>query len=181
MIAMTAEDTSSAALGIGQSHIEGSPLTERAGRLLAGLLGSTSQSLRVGIDICDVVRLRRQLRLPSATRFLANSFTEQELDYCAGRSERIAARWAAKEAVAKAVGSGFRGLRPAQIEIRRHLDGAPYVQPVGNQPWPLDAHNWSWLVSLGHEGDLAIAAAIAIPTITMMTEPAHADTKRSPR
>lgn len=178
---MTAQDTNSAVLGIGRSHIEGSPLTERAGRLLAGLLGSTSASLRVGVDACDVVRLRRQLKLPSATRFLVNSFTEQELDYCAGRAERIAARWAAKEAVAKAVGSGFRGLRPAQIEICRHLNGAPYVQPVGNQPWPLDAHIWSWSVSLGHEGDLAVAAAIAIPTITMMTEPEDADTKRSPR
>lgn len=178
---MTAQDTNSAALGIGQSHIEGSPLTERAGRLLAGLLGSTSESLRVGVDACDVAKLRRQLRLPSAPRFLANSFTEQELDYCAGQAERIAARWAAKEAVAKAIGSGFRGLQPAQIEIRRHLDGAPYVQPVGNQPWPLDAHIWSWLVSLGHEGDLAIAAAIALPTIPVVAEPAHADTKRSPR
>lgn len=178
---MTAQDANSAALGIGRSHIEGSPLTERAGRLLAGLLGSTSESLRIGIDACDVMRLRRQLQLPSATRFLASNFTEQELDYCAGRAERIAARWAAKEAVAKAIGSGFRGLRPAQIEIRRHLNGAPYVQPVGNQPWPLDAHIWSWSVSLGHEGDLAVAAAIAIPTITMMTEPEHADTQRSPQ
>lgn len=166
----------------GRSHIDGYPLAERAARLLTGVLGATTAPLRVGIDACDIIRLRRQLQSASGTRFLTNSFTERELDYCADRAERIAARWAAKEAVAKAVGSGFRGLRPAQIEICRHRDGAPYVQCVGDMPWPRDAHTWLWSISMCHEGDLAIAAAIGIlSAATTVAEPDSADTKGSPR
>jgi holo-[acyl-carrier protein] synthase len=107
--------------------------------------------------------MRRQIQLPSAIRFLSNNFTEDELNYCADRPARIAARWAAKEAVAKAIGTGFRGLRPNQIEIRRMSTGEPYVQPADGRPWPHDAHTWTWSVSLCHEADLALAVAVAIP------------------
>ncbi|MGH3630160.1 MAG: holo-ACP synthase [Sciscionella sp.] len=150
-------------------RIEGAPLTVRAARLLADVLGPVPHPMRVGIDICDVETLRRQLRLPSAARFLGNCFTEVELDYCAGRPERVATRWAAKEAVAKAVGTGFRGLKPNQIEIRRRGTGEPYIRPADSQAWPDDAHTWMWHVSLGHEAELAVAIAIATPANSTAT------------
>lgn len=163
----------------GSPSIDGAPLVARAVRLLAGALGPATPPLRLGVDVCDVAALRRQLQLPSAVRFLTNSFTKYELDYCADRPERIATRWAAKEAVAKAVGTGFRGLRPNQIEIQRRCTGQPYVQPADSRPWPHDAHTWSWLVSLGHEGELAVAVAIAVPANISATVRAPADTKGS--
>jgi hypothetical protein len=53
------------------------------------------------------------------------------------RPERLAARWAAKEAVAKAIGTGFRGLRPRQIEIVHHPWGEPTVDQLSaTDPWP---------------------------------------------
>jgi holo-[acyl-carrier protein] synthase len=82
--------------------------------------------------------------------------------------------------VAKAVGTGFRGLQPNQIEIQRRCTGEPYVQPANTRPWPHEAHTWSWLVSLGHEGELAVAVAIAVPANTSATVHRPADTKGSP-
>lgn len=144
-------------------HVEGNPATAIAARLLAATVGTTTTPLlRIGADACDIAVLRRQMTAPTAAHFLTTRFTADELAYCAGRADRVAARWTAKEAVAKAVGSGFRGLSPAQIEITRHPDGAPYVSAADERPWPYNAHNWQWSVSLAHEGELAIAVAIAV-------------------
>jgi len=148
--------------GLGSFSAEGTAIAEVARRLLATATGPTSPELRVGVDACDVAVLRRQLILSSADHFLATRFTDAEREYCEGRADRLAARWAAKEAVAKAVGSGFRGLAPGQIEVARHADGAPFVRAVGTKRWPADAHTWRWAVSLAHENDLAIAIAVAI-------------------
>lgn len=140
----------------------------RARDLLAGCVVAPPElNVRIGVDACDLTLLARQLQSPTAPRFLSNTFTEDELRYCQGRADRLGGRWAAKEAVAKAVGSGFRGLSPLQIEIRREADGRPWVHAVPGPAWPEDAHLWQWSVSLGHETDLAFAAAIAVlPTQT---------------
>jgi holo-[acyl-carrier protein] synthase len=146
----------------GRPHAEGIPAIEAAVRLLAMTTGTPPMpSLRVGTDVCDVAVLRRQLMAPTAEHFLATRFTPAELTYCAGRADRLAARWAAKEAVAKAVGSGFRGLRPAQIEIAHQLNGEPHVLAADDRPWPDNADNWEWSVSLAHEGGVAIAIVLA--------------------
>jgi holo-[acyl-carrier protein] synthase len=179
VICVPPQDSITAVSEDGRLPLDGGPLAARAVRLLSDALGPAAPPLRLGIDVCDVGALRRQLHLPSANQFLSNSFTRRELDYCAGRPERIAARWAAKEAVAKAIGTGFRGLRPNQIEIRRRRTGEPYVQPADSRPWPHDAHTWSWLVSLSHEAELAVAVAIAISANTTTTALAPADTKGS--
>jgi holo-[acyl-carrier protein] synthase len=143
--------------------VEGAPITEAAIRLLTAVTGvSAGPGLRLGVDACDVAVFRRQLTLASADHFVRTRFTDAEREYCQGRPERLAARWAAKEAVAKAIGSGFRGLNPGQIEVARQADGAPYVRPVGHNAWPFDAQRWKWAISLAHEGDLAVAVAVAL-------------------
>ncbi|WP_062980494.1 4'-phosphopantetheinyl transferase superfamily protein [Nocardia anaemiae] len=151
----------------------------RASDLLAACVDAPSGlSVRIGVDACDLTLLARQLQSPTGPRFLSNTFTEEELRYCQGRADRLGARWAAKEAVAKAVGTGFRGLSPHQIEIRREADGRPWVHAAPGPPWPGDAHLWEWSVSLGHETDLAIAAAIAVVPTQPIREPVRG---RSPR
>lgn len=69
----------------------------------------------VGVDLTDVERIRSMLEKYPDT-FLARTFTDAEIAYCAPRAnkaEAFAARFAAKEAVVKALGTGFRGrLRP---------------------------------------------------------------------
>lgn len=65
--------------------------------------------VRTGIDIVFLPRFTRVYKLYGA-RFLARIYTESELLICEGRSASLAARWAAKEAVAKLLGSGLQGL-----------------------------------------------------------------------
>jgi holo-[acyl-carrier protein] synthase len=106
--------------------------------------------------------MARQLSGPSGQRFLATRFTSAELADSRGRTDRLAARWAAKEAVAKAIGTGFRGLRPAMIEVVKASDGNPSVQAAGDMAWPHEAQKWKWEISLAHDGNVAIAVAMAV-------------------
>ncbi|MCS7192739.1 MAG: holo-ACP synthase [Armatimonadetes bacterium] len=65
----------------------------------------------VGIDIVDVERIRKMAEEYSE-RFFRRVFSDEELSYCMRFSDpfpHLAARWAAKEAVAKAMGTGFTG------------------------------------------------------------------------
>lgn len=139
--------------------------------LLAGVLAALSLNhgstrfARVGIDVVSVAWFARQLAShpAGAAPIELSSFTSAERTYCAGRPERYAARWAAKEAVAKAIGTGFRGgLRPANIEIHHHPEGQPVVSPADGSTWPEAAHRWRWSLSLCHEEDAAIAIAVAL-------------------
>jgi len=80
----------------------------------------------VGIDLVDVERFDHIIsRRPS---LLTRLFTEDELAECLGRSERLAARFAAKEAVLKVCGAGIGAARWRDIEILKTPSGAPVVR-----------------------------------------------------
>ncbi len=81
-----------------------------------------------GIDILEIERIREKM---NSEPFLRSVFTESELEYFAlrgKRAETLAGTFCAKEAVAKALGTGFRGFRPSDIEIYRDELGAPKVR-----------------------------------------------------
>ncbi len=86
--------------------------------------------LTVGVDIIEINRI-------SATvdrwgdRFLGRIYTQEELDYCRGRPPQLAARFAAKEAVMKALGTGLRGVGWRDIEVVRRRGRAPTVRLHG--------------------------------------------------
>lgn len=88
----------------------------------------------VGVDIIEVARIRRAYT-KLGERFLKGVFTKKEIAFSlkhSDPSERLAARWAAKEAVAKALGTGFaRGVRPNQIEIIDNERSRPTVNLAG--------------------------------------------------
>lgn len=117
-------------------------------------------TIRVGLDVVSVAWFARQLGQGEDTAFVRTAFTPAERAYCAGHPERFAVRWAAKEAVSKAIGTGFRGLRPADIEIVHHPDGRPDITAAADSMWPHEAHAWAWALTLCHEGDAALAVAI---------------------
>jgi holo-[acyl-carrier protein] synthase len=135
-----------------------------ASRLLEQSLGTHGQ-VRVGIDVVSISEFGLTMATKGGAAFVRTRFTEAEQAYCEGRPERLAGRWAAKEAVAKAVGTGFRGLRPRQIEIVHQPWGEPTVSRVGNGPWPSGADGWQWSLSLAHEGDAAVAVALAVTDV----------------
>ena len=126
-------------------------------------------TLHVGIDVVEVAALARQLEGDLGRRFVAAMFTAAEIEDSRGRYDRFATRWALKEAVSKAIGSGFRnGLRPSSIEVVTASSGAVSVRPAGATSWPHGAADWAWAVSASHES--GIAAAIAIATSTRRNE-----------
>ncbi len=76
--------------------------------------------LTSGVDIVEVARIVRAMER-HGERFGARFFTPRELAYCNGRPERLAGRFAVKEAVAKALGTGIGDISWTEIEV--HCDG----------------------------------------------------------
>jgi len=135
---------------------------------LAGVLGrlvsvrADLHGIVVGVDVVDVRQLNRQLSGTAGQQFVEKMFTPSEIADCRGLSERLAARWAVKEAVAKAIGTGFRALRPNMIEVVKSETGQPSVRPANTAAWPGNADRWTWVISMAHDGGAAIAIALAL-------------------
>ncbi|MFM7188196.1 MAG: holo-ACP synthase [Armatimonadota bacterium] len=113
----------------------------------------------VGIDIEDVDRIRKAVE-SHGSRFLNRILTQTEQDACLGRDDwpqRIAARWCAKEAVAKALGGGMGW---TDVEILNHPSGQPYVQLSGRAATL--AGTGAVHISLTHTATQAAAIAIFV-------------------
>ena len=83
--------------------------------------------LSTGVDIIEISRVRRVLDR-YGERFLGRVYTPGEIAYCQGRAPNLAARFAAKEATMKALGTGVRGVGWKDIEVVRHESGAPSIK-----------------------------------------------------
>ena len=114
----------------------------------------------VGIDVIEIARVRAVLqRHPE--RFLSRIFTREEAAFCRGRVPELAARFAAKEAVMKALGTGARGLAWREIEILPNQRGKPLVYLHGLAKARAEAIGLRGVdVSLTHSHELAIAAVV---------------------
>ena len=115
----------------------------------------------------DIVEVRRLARLAAQPRGLDGVLTERELRYCHSRrrpAEHIAARFAGKEAVLKAFGTGLcQGMRWIDVEILNERGGRPRVELHGAAAALAERHGLSRVdVSLSHTDHLAIAHAVAV-------------------
>jgi holo-[acyl-carrier protein] synthase len=79
----------------------------------------------VGIDIIEVKRFSRILA-ERKEKLLKRIFTDGELESCKMAANRLAGRFAAKEAFFKALGTGFRGFKWQDVEIKNNALGAPH-------------------------------------------------------
>jgi holo-[acyl-carrier protein] synthase len=119
-----------------------------------------------GIDLCGVARIRRMIR-DHGDRFLSRTYTAAEVAYARRRKkgfeETLAGRFAAKEAVMKALGTGWReGVGFKAIEILNEESGKPYVVLHGKTAKKARRLGVTgWHVTITHTEDLAIAAVIA--------------------
>lgn len=119
-----------------------------------------------GVDLVDILSTARLLDDPNG-QFLARCFTIQEQASVANggdRAARLSGRFAVKEAVMKALGTGFgAGVGFLDIETVTQVSGAPTIVLHGEAKRRAEALAIShWLVSTSHEGDLAIASVIAL-------------------
>jgi holo-[acyl-carrier protein] synthase len=85
----------------------------------------------VGVDIIEVARVGR-LAERWGERFLNRIYTARELTLSRMKPERLASRFAGKEAVMKALGTGVRGVGWREIEITSERSGKPRVVLTGN-------------------------------------------------
>ncbi len=80
----------------------------------------------VGIDVIEIARIQRTFD-DFGDRFLRRVYTEREQGYVQGRVSELAARFAAKEATSKALGTGIRGIRWREMEVLPNRRGKPVL------------------------------------------------------
>ena len=116
--------------------------------------------LITGIDIIEIARVGEVLNKYGA-RFLNRIYTDSEQKYCKGRAAQLASRFAAKEAVMKALGTGIRGVGWKDIEIKRERGGPPYIQLHGGGQARASIMGLSEIsLSLSHSNDFAVASVV---------------------
>lgn len=116
----------------------------------------------LGVDLCDSRRIRAVMQR-RGDRF-ANRILHQEERAAHARARDaardLAKRWAAKEAVSKALGTGYRGVAPRDIALLQHRSGEPWIRLDGRALQALQRRNGAAVrVSISDEGDMVVAVA----------------------
>lgn len=122
------------------------------------------RAVGVGVDLVEVERLRRAVARTAG--FVGRVFTEGERSWAeAARdpAERYAARWAAKEAVLKALGVGLGAAPLTAVEVVRAEGGAPSIVLHGAAAdLAVERGIDAWLVSLTHTASTAMAVVVGL-------------------
>ena len=118
--------------------------------------------MAVGVDLVEIDRVRRVLRR-HPRRFLTRHFTPAEQAQCGSDPHRLAMRWAAKEAAAKALGTGIGPIAWTEIEVLGDAHGAPRLALYGNAGRVAAALGlMTWAVSLSDTEAHAVAVVAAV-------------------
>ncbi|WP_340539129.1 holo-ACP synthase [Nocardioides sp. GXZ039] len=113
-----------------------------------------------GVDMVSITQMASMLEASGQTyRDLCWSPAEQA--YCGDSPARYATRWAAKEAVMKALGHGIGEVDPLDIEVLAHEGQRPQLRLSGTADAFAQQAGVSLSLSISHEGDLATAFVIA--------------------
>jgi len=113
-------------------------------------------NISTGVDIVEIQRIQKAI-LKSET-FLNKIYTKHEITYCKEKGKQqyksFAARFAAKEAYVKALGTGFLAtIPPKSIEVRNNKEGKPYIYIEGKKIKNCD-------ISLSHSKEYAVAYVV---------------------
>ena len=117
--------------------------------------------LRTGVDIIEVARIDQAI-LRHKDRFFNRFYTPRELIEAEGRTPALAARFAAKEAVAKALGCGIGDVGWKEIEIVRDSQRRPEIVLHGAAKTLAEQRGLrEWSISLSHTHEHAVALVVA--------------------
>jgi len=128
--------------------------------------GAIMNVIGIGTDIVETLRIAQMIERHGEL-FLNRVYTEHEIGYCSARkasTQHYAGRWAAKESVLKALGTGWsRGIRWRDIEVRNEVGGKPHITLEGgalevSQRLGID----EILISISHCRSHATAYALAV-------------------
>ena len=125
------------------------------------IAGQERVVIAVGVDLIEISRIETVVERYGA-RFLERVYTEGELAYAAGRLSALAARWAAKEAAAKALGTGIGQVAFRELEVVCDAQGKPELRLHGNAAQLAARLNLrQFALSLSHTADYALAFVVA--------------------
>ncbi|OFI07512.1 holo-[acyl-carrier-protein] synthase [Clostridium acetireducens DSM 10703] len=115
----------------------------------------------IGVDIVDINRIRKAMEKNHNFVLKILNNIENTKPYTKNKYEFIAARFAAKEAVAKALGTGFVGFSFKDIIIKNNSSGMPYIILEGQAKKLAEKYGYYKIhLSISHERDYAIAYVI---------------------
>ncbi len=121
-----------------------------------------SVHLRTGVDLIEIARIEAVIGR-HGQRFLERVYTIAELDQLRGNAASLAGRFAAKEAVAKALGTGIGSVNWKEIEILGDELNAPILKLYGAaQELARELRLSVWSVSISHSMSHAVALAVGI-------------------
>lgn len=119
----------------------------------------------IGVDIVEIERIQKAID-SKRDRFINRIFTSDEQEYCFGKprpSRHFAARFAAKEAVSKALGTGKKGMRWTDVEVCRDGKGCPFIKLTGGAAERASANGiCDVAISLSFNRNNAVASAVAM-------------------
>lgn len=112
----------------------------------------------IGTDIVEIERIKKAIEKKG---FADKIFTkkEQQLYHCVN-PQTLAGNFAAKEAIAKAFGTGFAGCSPIEIEVLRDNYGKPYVNLYGGAKDIINSIGGTVCITISHSKDNAVAFAV---------------------
>ena len=115
---------------------------------------------QIGVDIIEIARIEEAVNT-WGERFLHRIYTESELRLCNNHAQSFAVRFAGKEAVMKALGTGVKGISWKEIEILAEPSGKPWVRLTGKaQGKATDLGLSNLAISLSHSREYAIAFVV---------------------
>lgn len=120
----------------------------------------------IGTDICECARIARMIERHGEA-FLTKVYTPREIAYCRPHREQavsFAGRWAAKEAILKALGTGWaRGIEWTNLEVLNEPNGQPLVHLAGRASAVAAERGIAKiLISISHTDSHAVAFAVAV-------------------
>ena len=119
------------------------------------------QDISVGVDIIEISRVAETLKR-FGERFLQRIYTPSEIAYCRGRAPQLAARFAAKEAAMKALGTGTRGVGWREVEVTRKGSGEPGITLHGRAAKRAGLLGIDRIaLSISHSREYAVASVVS--------------------
>src|SRR5512135_60957 len=118
--------------------------------------------LATGVDLIEIARIEEVISR-HGKHYLERIYTPAELEYCGKRTESLAGRFAAKEAAAKALGTGIGDVAWKEIEILGDEQNAPTLKLYGAaEQKAKELGLSSWSLSISHNQSLAVAFVVAL-------------------
>lgn len=115
----------------------------------------------IGTDIVEISRIEKIMNRTSS--FIQKSFTQNEIEYFKSKGLKgniVAGNFAAKEAISKAIGTGFRGFGLKDIEVLRDELGKPIVNLSDKIYKLVNVKEFNIYISISHSKENAIAYAV---------------------